>query len=211
MQQSGAFMNLANTRVILIGGTSNAGKSTLAAHLAARLGWTYVSTDTLARHPGRPWKRAPEVVPPHVAKHYLELSTDELIESVQAHYRRILPTSEALIRRHAEDAAAERLVLEGSALWPDLVAGLRVPGVAAVWLTAAPHFIAKRIHRESLYAEADARGRRMIDAFVARSQRYGADMAAELARLGLASVAIDEGPAVEGLADRCLERMRSLG
>ncbi len=39
---------------ILIGGTSHAGKSTLAQSLAAKLGWNYLSTDKLARHPGKP-------------------------------------------------------------------------------------------------------------------------------------------------------------
>jgi 2-phosphoglycerate kinase len=43
------------TRVILIGGSSHVGKSTLGQSLAAKLGWSYCSTDKLARHPGRPW------------------------------------------------------------------------------------------------------------------------------------------------------------
>ena len=43
-------------RVILIGGTSHAGKSTLGLSLAEKLGWDYLATDSLARHPGRPWK-----------------------------------------------------------------------------------------------------------------------------------------------------------
>ncbi len=43
------------TRVILIGGSSHAGKSTLGQAIAAKLGWSYRSTDKLARHPGRPW------------------------------------------------------------------------------------------------------------------------------------------------------------
>jgi hypothetical protein len=42
-------------RVVLIGGTSNVGKSTLAQAVAERLGFEYLSTDGLARHPGRPW------------------------------------------------------------------------------------------------------------------------------------------------------------
>ena len=41
-------------RVLLIGGPSHTGKSTLAETLAAELGWNHVSTDSMARHPGRP-------------------------------------------------------------------------------------------------------------------------------------------------------------
>ncbi|MEL7245323.1 MAG: 2-phosphoglycerate kinase, partial [Cyanobacteria bacterium J06573_2] len=43
------------TRIILIGGSSHVGKSTLAQSLANKLNWNYISTDKLARHPGRPW------------------------------------------------------------------------------------------------------------------------------------------------------------
>ncbi|MEK1850498.1 MAG: hypothetical protein AAAC48_01095 [Phyllobacterium sp.] len=44
-----------NLRVILIGGSSNVGKSTVADALAEKLGRCCVSTDSLAKHPGRPW------------------------------------------------------------------------------------------------------------------------------------------------------------
>lgn len=48
-------------KVILIGGSSHAGKSTVAESLAAKLGWSYLSTDRLAAHPGLPLRR-PEPV-----------------------------------------------------------------------------------------------------------------------------------------------------
>lgn len=39
-------------RVILIGGSSHSGKTTLAETLSAKLGASLVATDSLARHPG---------------------------------------------------------------------------------------------------------------------------------------------------------------
>jgi len=42
--------------VILLGGTSCVGKSSLGQSLASSLGWDLLSTDQLARHPGRPWR-----------------------------------------------------------------------------------------------------------------------------------------------------------
>jgi hypothetical protein len=51
----------------------------------------------------------------------------------------------------------------------------------------------------------------MIDAFVARSQSYGAEMAADLARLGLPSVEVGPNTTVEALADACLDHMRPVG
>ena len=56
-------------RVILIGGSSHVGKSTLSRSLADKLGWRLISTDKMARHPGRPWRSAPERLPDHVAEH----------------------------------------------------------------------------------------------------------------------------------------------
>ena len=50
-------------RILLIGGTSHVGKSTLAQLLALKLGWNYRSTDKLARHPGRPWQPKAEDIP----------------------------------------------------------------------------------------------------------------------------------------------------
>ena len=52
--------------VVLIGGTSHVGKSTVARALATSLGFRHVSTDRLARHPGRPWT----TTRPHVREHY---------------------------------------------------------------------------------------------------------------------------------------------
>ncbi len=197
-------------RVILIGGSSNVGKTTLAAHLARRPGWRRASTDYLARHPGRPWRPAPEQVPPHVAEHYLGLTTEALIASVQAHYRALWPRIEAMIGEHAEDPALERLVLEGSALWPEAVAGLHMPAVSAIWLTADDRLFETRIHAESRYAEADERGRSMIDKFLERTRRFNLAMMREVRRLGLAYVEVDEAMDVGAVADICLSRARAL-
>ena len=57
-------------RILLIGGASHVGKSTLAHSLASHLDCNYYSTDKLARHPGRPWQSEPKDIPQHVAEHY---------------------------------------------------------------------------------------------------------------------------------------------
>ena len=201
----------ASVRVILIGGTSHVGKSTLAQHLAERLGWACRSTDQLARHPGRPWRPLGEDVPAHVADYYLDLTDEARLGSVLAHYRSIWPLAEALVRRHGEDPSAERLVLEGSALWPQLAAALALPSAAAVWLTGPAGLIEDRIRRESRYGEVDQRGRAMIDAFIERSRRFDRLMMDEVRRLGLAHVEVGGDNGVETLADRCLAAMRPLG
>ena len=193
----------ASQRVILIGGTSSLGKSTLAAALSRRLGWPQRSTDTLARHPGRPWPAELVAARPHVEEHYRTLDVDQLMTSVLTHYRAtIWPLTTALLSEHVGP-----LVLEGSALLPELVAPLRRPGVSAVWLTGGDALIAARIHAQSGFGVADAAGRALIDKFTARSQAFNTLTIAEVRRLGLAGIAVDESSTVEALVDACLERM----
>lgn len=92
--------------MILIGGSSHVGKSSLAKSLASRLGWTQISTDKLARHPGRPWRREQEKVPNHVAEHYLSLSVDELLKDVLHHYKEnVWQMVEAIVASHLNDTS----------------------------------------------------------------------------------------------------------
>lgn len=178
-------------RVILIGGASHAGKSTFARELALRLGWDCVSTDSLARHPGRPWRAPPDVVPDHVRAHYLDLSVDALMASVLAHYRSMLPMITGLVQSYVEDTAKRGLVLEGSALLPESVLSLTTPQVRAVWLIADEALLRTRIHVDSGFAEANPQGQAMIDNFLARALAFNRRMIEDVGRLGLPSLAVD--------------------
>ena len=177
-------------KVALIGGTSHAGKSTTARAVAAQLGGEAVSTDSLARHPGRPWPTPTWVVPDHVAEHYRTLTPDELIASVLAHYGRMWPMVRETIETRAADGDAAPLVLEGSALWPEFVAELDLPSVRAVWLTADDALFDARIRHESRYDEAQPAGRQLIESFAARTRLYNTAMLAHVRRLGLPLVEV---------------------
>ncbi|WP_181412235.1 AAA family ATPase [Streptomyces griseorubiginosus] len=194
-------------RVVLIGGTSNTGKSTVAGAVAERLGFEHRSTDLLARHPGRPWRTPEREVPPHVAEHYATLSVDELIDSVLAHYARLWPRIEELIAEHAEHAEhadGPGLVLEGSALWPERVAALDAPHTAAVWLTADEAVVRARIRAGGRYDEASGQERFLMDKFLARSVRYQSLMLDVVERLGLARVDVGTDRSVSEVADAVL-------
>ena len=163
--------------VILIGGSSNVGKSSVAEAIAAALGWTRLSIGRLARHSGRPWRPAPETVPDEVAQHYLSLSVDELIEDVLRHYRNnVWPKVEAIIASRSNDPTSGGIVLEGSALWPDFATSLDFDKIAAVWLTADEKIFRQRIHTESRYDTQSPRERMTIDKFLERTLAYNARM-----------------------------------
>ncbi|TQN30455.1 hypothetical protein FHX37_0333 [Haloactinospora alba] len=193
------------TRVILLGGTSHTGKSTLARTMADRLGFTHRSTDGLARHPGRPWSTPGREVPAHVADHYARLSVDELVASVLDHYERLWPTVAELVAARARgNGTGTGLVLEGSAVLPARVAELAVPRTAAVWLTADDTVLRSRIHAESRYEDATSERQRLVDAFLARAARYQRHVVDSLDRLGLDRIDTGHARPVTELADRVL-------
>ncbi|MEZ4866884.1 MAG: hypothetical protein R3C14_36520 [Caldilineaceae bacterium] len=192
-------------RVIVIGGPSNAGKSTLAQSLAQTLGWVYRATDGLGRYPGRPWITQEGPFPPHLVEHYSSLSVEELFEGVRNHYMSMWPKIKALITDHATDCSLEPLVLEGSAIWPETVMTLELEQVAAIWLAPSDQLLQNRIHQASRFAEASARDQAIIQKFVGRALLYNQSMRDAVKRFGLATLAVAETATVEELTTRCLE------
>jgi 2-phosphoglycerate kinase len=191
-------------RVVLIGGTSNVGKSTVAQEVAERFGFDCLSTDRLARHPGRPWRTDGDEVPSHVADHYRDLTVDELISSVLSHYQRLWPEIEELVTARVA-GTHPGLVLEGSALWPERVAELRVPHTGAVWLTADAALIRARVLAAAGYDQVSESKRRLVDKFLDRANRYQALMTADIERLGLVRIHVTDERSVAGIADEILE------
>ena len=157
-------------KLILIGGTSHVGKSTLGRRLADVLEWNYLSTDQLARHPRRPWKVGHDRVPDDVVEHYTELSTPELVESVLFHYRNnVWPIVNAIVHSRLSNPFDFGLVFEGSAILPDLVSMAKYPRLSAIWLTAPDQLIEERIKQSSNYGISTAAEKRLVDAFLERS------------------------------------------
>ncbi len=180
--------------VILIGGSSHTGKSTAAAALAEQLGWAYRATDMLARHPGRPWKPAPEQVPPHVDEHYRTLSVDALVADVVRHYRdNVWPQIEEIVAHHATDPASDCLVLEGSAILPELAVALDHENVAMIWLTADDELFRARIYAESGYAGKAEAEQALIDKFLARTCRFNQRLQQEIEQRGLTGLSVSDG------------------
>lgn len=194
-------------RVILIGGSSNVGKSTLAKSLADKLGWRCISTDSLARHPGRPWSATAEVRQ-HVAEHYLSLSVDELIKDVLRHYQTMQPNIESLITAHATDDSTVPLVMEGSALWPEFISTLDIPDTAAIWLTASNSLFQTRIYNASQIENAADREKMMVQKFLGRTLVYNEQMMEAVNRLGLVSINVESASSLDELSNRCLELLR---
>ena len=200
-----------NPKILLIGGSSHVGKSTLAESLATTLGWRHISTDSLARHPGRPWASPPHGVPDHVAEHYLDLSVDELMEDVLRHYElNVWPNVEAIIASHLNDPTTTGLVVEGSALWPDFASNLDFTKVAAIWLTASDEVFKQRIRVNSRYKSKSPRERTLIDKFLERSLAYDKRMVESVNRLGFVLLDVSRSNLAE-LTQTCLSNLGAKG
>ena len=153
----------------------------------------------------RRWKTPVRAVPPHVAEHYLSLTVDELLEDVLRHYRGLWPGIRDRILSRAADASSRGLVIEGSALWPDTVAGFSHPAVAAVWLTAGEEYLRKRIHTTSGFHDALPVEKTLIEKFVDRSVAYNARMMSVVCASSLLSLNVEEHPSLDSLCSACLE------
>jgi 2-phosphoglycerate kinase len=179
-------------RVILIGGTSHTGKTTIALALANTLHWSYASTDKMARHPGRPWNENPDSIPEQVVEHYLGLSTTELLDNVLDHYgHTVWPLAESLISTHSTDHSAGCLVIEGSALWPEYVARISHENVAAIWLTASNEFLENRIVKSSGYTGKSEHEKNLISRFIQRSLIYNEKMLQAISKLDLLKLDVE--------------------
>jgi 2-phosphoglycerate kinase len=183
------------TRAFLIGGSSHTGKSTLGRALAAKLGWSYLATDKLARHPGRPWVGINgQAIPAHVVEHYRNLSGDALLLDVLSHYaNNVLPQVEAIVRDCVTDRSTECLVIEGSALWPEFVANLVNDNnyVRSIWLTAREQLFRTRILTESNFDRVSQEEQYLIQKFLDRTLHCDRQMRAEIDRLGLMCIDVE--------------------
>lgn len=183
--------------VVLIGGTSHVGKSTLGADLAAALGWSLTATDSLARHPGRPWAQ----VRPHVVEFYENLSAPTIYRLLLDHHRNLWPGIRELISRRTDP-----LIIEGSALRPELVAELPDDNLDVVWLTASDAFIIDRIHVSSGFSEASPQSQYLIQCFIDRSLTDNARIVTAAAERGLMLIDVEDPSSLATFHTDCLAR-----
>lgn len=178
---------------ILIAGTSHVGKTTLAKRLAETLGWTMISSDSLARHPGRPW---PNVREP-VAEFYSSLSPETIYWFLRVHHDNMWPR----IGRVIEDeiGAGRPFVFEGSALRPRSIAPVVSDAVTAACLHAETEFLERRMRSEAGYDAADPETRLIMDRFIERSLRDNSKLRSEAEENGIRVVDAADAQAIDAL------------
>ena len=196
-----------NLRVILIGGSSHSGKSTVAKIMANKIGWSFLSTDSLARHPGRPWRTNRKEIPKHVVEHYSTLSVDELFEDVLCHYRRVWLNVKAIISLYVNDPSYDGLIIEGSAIWPEFVADHNAPNTRSIWLTAENEQFQERIYRESNFEQVSDSEKYLIEKFLKRTQLFNEKMMAVINQRNLMSIEVDDAFSPDDVSGICLQKI----
>jgi 2-phosphoglycerate kinase len=190
-------------KVLLIGGVSHVGKSTLARRLADELNWQYLSTDQLARHPGRPWRSDGSSLPVDVLAHYSQLSTQRLTQSVLAHYQQnVWPIVEAIVLSHVNNPYDPNLVFEGSAILPELVSTAALERVSFVWLGASHAFIKARILETSDFSNRTTNEQHLIQAFLDRTLALSDITQSAVRAAGLPVIDVEEPGAYQELRSR---------
>lgn len=199
---------LTRQRLLLIGGASHVGKSTLAQCLASHLNWNCLSTDKLARHPGRPWRVGHKDSPSHVIRYYQLLAADELLQDTLRHYREnVWPTILNIVDFHTNDTSSKRIVMEGSALLPDLVETLDLDSISAIWLTASNGFLKRRIYCNSEYETKSSHEKLLIDKFLERNNLFNEQITETVHQLDLASLKVEDASTLESLKNICLSSL----
>ena len=175
-----------NLKVVLIGGASCSGKSSLGRSLADSLGWELQSTDEFARHPGRPWRNDGSYVPRSVADYFSSHSDTELLQDVWRHYRdNVWPIARAVTSSRVNNSFDVPLVLEGSSILPELVTEVSCAEVCSLWLVGDEDLLIERIRRESGYRTRSVKEQLLIDVFVRRAVAFDKKLRASLIDTGL--------------------------
>ena len=187
-----------STRVVLIGGTSHVGKSTFAESLADALAWQYLSTDSLSRHPGRPWRLDGSAVPAHVIQYFQTRSTEVLLDEVLQHFRQnVWPIAEAIVQCRLANEYDIGLVLEGSAILPGCVHRAGWNDVKSLWFLDSNDLIRQRILAGSHYLEQPASIQRAVSGFLDRSLAFDHFLTESLAGLNFDVIDADNPEQIE--------------
>ncbi len=199
-------------QVILIGGPSGAGKTTLGAALARRLGITSLSVDDLVwatraittptTHPGlwamnrMPWPA-----------YFTDSSPATLQADTTRRHEATWPMVEAVIRKHAADDGAP-IVIDGWHIRPSYVAGLGLDNVWATWIIPAQQVLEarERALMPTFYGRSSD-PEKMLANFLARSRWFNGLVQAEAGERGMRVLHQPGDVPVDALCDRVLEHL----
>ncbi|MGH1352285.1 MAG: hypothetical protein ACRBBN_15965 [Methyloligellaceae bacterium] len=184
-----------SSSILLISGSSHAGKSTFAQSIADKVGWERLSSDRLGRHPGRPWP-TPKA---HVFEFYSKLSDESIYQFLLNHYENMRPGIHRLISERI--ANSKPLVLEGSALRPEYINEDFKSDVAFVCLISDAELVKERIYNESNYKHLCDEHRAVVDTFMKRTLRDNEELRKSAEHYGVRCIGAGDEKALEAFRE----------
>ena len=138
---------------------------------------------------------------------YQLLSADELIEDVIHHYREnVWQSIEDIVTSHANDLSSANMIIEGSALLPELVTNLNFDNISSIWLTASNMFLRERIYLASQYETKSPFEQMLVDKFWQRNCLLNDRIIAAVNRFRLVSLNTEEISTLDEQMNRCLSK-----
>jgi len=129
-------------KVILIGGSPMCGKSTIAKTLALKLGWTCISTDDI----GEVLQTLVDINPMksvNYMDYYANTDKGILITDIIKYHTKIQPAILRLIEIHSTWGSPT--IIEGWAIYPDIMDEITSDSVKAVWLISDESLLRNRL------------------------------------------------------------------
>jgi 2-phosphoglycerate kinase len=199
-----------SAKIILIGGTPGAGKTTLGRNLAIKTGVTSLTIDDLKiatralttreSHPGLHIMSTGDSV-----GYFTTTASDKLIADAKVQHEATWPAVEKVIRSHAADWGSP-IVIDGWAMRPDWVAKLALDNVVSYWLHVKPEVLEQREKQNMDFFGQSADPERMLRNFLGRSYWFNEFVKEQAGSLGLPVLEQDGTVTVEELCEQVLRR-----
>ena len=166
---------MTETKIVLIGGVSGAGKTTLGRALAKKLDAISLTADDLALAARA--VTTPETHPdlhrmniPNAANYFTDSTVQKLIDDAEAQHEAVWPAIERVIQVRSKEKHS--MVIDGWFMHPSWVAALDHPNVHSFWLVAERHVLYQREQTLSHMLGKSSDHDRMLHIFLGRSYWY---------------------------------------
>ena len=198
------------TTVVVIGGPPGGGKTTTGRALGARLGWTSLTIDDLARAVRAmvPEETLPDLhaigrVPS--VEYFTTTTPADLMADAERQHRALWPAVAAVIRHHL--AFGPPIVIDGYHLLPERIPEVATPDLLAVFLDVEPDVLEERERSLSYYDGSDD-PEAMIANFLGRSNGWNRRIADAARSHGHVVLRQDGSKSADDLVDAIVALMR---
>ena len=178
----------------LIGGSPRVGKSTAAALLASRLLRPCVSTDDI----GLALQSVLDINPMKgygYPDYYAQRTPQQLIDDIVTYHKKLAPAIARLVEEHAD--WGDPLVMEGWALYPELVRKIENEQVFSVWLIAGEGLLEQRVRMNTSFSGNE----KVMENYLARSEWHNRTMLEQCVALGRKFIRVELGMTTEEIVD----------